>query len=494
MSTLVRAAGKIGIVAMLLAGLWCASAQALSLQPVGSGFEEPMYLTSDPSDPDHLFVVEREGRVRLLENGSSTLFADVSSLVDCCGSERGLQSIALSPDFATSGRLFVLYSGKEEPGEIHVAEMRAVGGSALASIPRNLLTIPHPDGTHYGGQLQFGPEGNLFVSTGDGGGADDPSGNAQNLESRLGKILRIDPDAEGLQPYGIPPGNPFAGTPGAKPEIWSLGLRNPYRFSFDRQTGDVWIGDVGQAAREEVDFAAAPGLGGGANYGWNCREGLLAGPEAGCAGDPGFVDPVFDYPNPEPGCAAIIGGYVARDASLGDSAGRYLYGDLCVGDIRSFLPSDPFGTDRYEGVHVDNLYSFGQDSCGRLYAVSGSGSIFRFVGPSNTDCPVQTGPQPPELKYSFIGVRALRSKVKRNRRAFITAFVSPCSGRRGQPVSLWQGRRKIGTRRLDRVCTVRFRPRIKHRVRFRAKVLSDGVYTEATSRLLKIRILRRHHR
>lgn len=495
MSTLIRAAGKIAVVAALLAGVWCASAQALSLQQVGSGFEEPMYLTSDPSNSDRLFVVERRGRVRLLENGASTLFADIGSQVDCCDSERGLQSIALAPDFASSGRFFVLYSGKEEPGEIHVAEMRAVGGNALASVPRNLLTIPHPDGTHYGGQLQFGPEGNLFISTGDGGGSGDPAGNAQDLESLLGKLLRIDPDPEGLQPYGIPAGNPFAATPGAQPEIWSLGLRNPYRFSFDRQTGDIWIGDVGQAKREEVDFAAAPGLGGGANYGWNCREGFLVEtvpPEPGCASATSFVDPVFDYPNPDPGCAAIIGGYVARDPSLGDAAGRYLYGDLCVGDVRSFLPADPFGSDRYEGIHVDNLYSFGQDSCGRLYAVSGSGPIYRIVGPSAADCPTQPGSQPAALKPSFIGVRALRSKVKRNRRAFITAFVSPCSGRRGQPVSLWQGRRKIGTRRLDRVCTVRFRPRVKHRVAFRAKVVSDGIYTEATSRRLNIRILRRH--
>ena len=472
------------MVVALLMGLWCASAQALSLQQVGSGFKEPMYVTSDPSDPDRLFVVEREGRVRLLENGASTLFADISALVSCCEGERGLQSIALAPDFANSGRFFVFYTGEGEPGEIHVAEMRAIGGTALLATPRNLLTIPHPDATHYGGQLQIGPEGNLFVSTGDGGGAGDPGGDAQDPGSLLGKILRLDPNA-----------------PLPTAEVWSLGLRNPYRFSFDRQTGDIWIGDVGQAKWEEIDSAAAPGVGAGANYGWNCHEGseVFTSPGPACTGkEPSdFVFPVFEYENPpEPGaCAAVIGGYVARGPGLGDVYGRYVYGDTCIGDIRSFLPADPDGSDRYEGIHFDpfSLYSFGEDSCGRLYAVSREGPIYRLLGSGPADCP-QPVVQPPALNPSFVGIRALRNKVKRNRRAFVTAWVSPCAGRRGQPVSLWQGGRKIGTRRLDRVCSVRFRPRIKHRIAFRAKVGSDGTYAEATSRRLKIRILHRKRR
>jgi glucose/arabinose dehydrogenase len=495
LSELIRAAGKICVAAVLLAAFWCASAQALTLQQIGS-FSKPMYVTSDPSNPDRLFVVEREGTIRQVENGESKPFADLRSVVSCCGSEQGLQSIALSPDFATSGRFFVDYSG-EDAGSIHVAELRASGETALLATPRNLLTIPHPNnGNHYGGQLQFGPEGALFIATGDGGGSNDKEGNSQDLESLLGKILRIDPDPDGPQQYGIPAGNPFAGTVGAKPEIWSYGLRNPYRFSFDRQSGDLWIGDVGQDQREEVDFAAAPGLGGGANYGWNCREGFLeetVPPEPGCATATGFVDPVFDYMNPQPGCtyAAVIGGYVARGPGMGDSFGRYLYGDYCVGDIRSFSPTAPIASDRSEGAHVDGLNSFGEDSCGRLYALSENGPIYRLVGPGATTCPQPIKLQP-SLKPSFVGLRALRRNVKRNKRAFITAFVSPCDGRRGQPVSLWEGRRRVGTRHLDRVCSVRFRPRIKHRVRFRATVKSDGAYVEATSRKLKIRILRRH--
>ena len=483
------------MVAVLLAGLWCASAQALTLQRVGPEFDKPIYVTSDPSNPDRLFVVERKGTIRLLESGETKLFADISSLVSCCTSEQGLQSIALSPDFATSGRFFVSYSG-EDAGSLHIAEMRSIGSTALSSTPRNLLTILHAkNDNHYGGQLQFGPEGNLFISTGDGGGSNDEEESAQDLESLLGKILRIDPDPQSGEQYGIPAGNPFAGEPGAKAEIWSLGLRNPFRFSFDRQSGDIWIGDVGQDQREEVDFATAPGLGGAANYGWNCKEGFLSEtvpPEPGCATAAAFVDPVFDYSNPQPGCtyAAVIGGYVARGPGLGDTFGRYIYGDYCVGDVRSFSRAAPAATDRYEGVHVASLNSFGEDSCGRLYAVSGDGPVYRLVGPGGESC--TPAAQPAALKSSFLGLRALRRKVKRNKRALITAFVSPCDGRRGQPVSLWEGRRRVGTRHLDRVCSVRFRPRIKHRVRFRAKVMSDGIYAEATSRPLKIRILRRH--
>lgn len=484
MSTLIRAAGKIAIVVALLSGLWCASAQALALQQVGN-FEEPIFVTSAPGTPDRLFVVERQGRIVESENGEKTVFADIHTLVSTAG-EGGLLSIAFAPDFQTSGRLFAYYVGKEEvPGEIHIAELVASGGTA--TLAGDLVTpISHPSHTnHYGGQLQFGPEGELFAGTGDGGGQNDEEHNAQNPASLLGKMLRIDPDA------AIPTA-----------QVWSLGLRNPFRFSFDRQTGDLVIGDVGQVAREEVDYAPAPNLGLGANYGWNCREGLIAGPatDEGCGSAPvgTFTDPIFDYPHDDPGNGgafgcAIIGGYVVRGPDYGDLFGRYLYGDLCAGELRSFVPALPSARcDRSEGVSVAGLNSFGEDSSGRLYAVSGNGPVYRIVGPGGAPCGSPTSE--PALKYSFIGVRALRNKVKRNRRAFITAFVSPCNGRRGQPVSLWQGQRKIGTRRLDRVCTVRFRPRVKHRVAFRAKVVSDGIYTEATSRRLNIRILRRHRR
>ncbi|HMI82302.1 MAG TPA: PQQ-dependent sugar dehydrogenase [Solirubrobacterales bacterium] len=494
----------VGTLATVLFLLGAASAQALTPQLVGN-FAEPIFVTSAPANPDRLFVVERQGRIVTAQNGTLSVFADIRSVVGCegdCDGERGLLSIALAPDFETTGRLFAFYAVDEAGGAIHVAEMTATGGFAPASSLRDVLVIGHPtDPNHYGGQLQFGPEGNLFVSTGDGGGSDDVHETAQDLTSPLGKLLRIDPDPSGLLPYTVPAGNPFAASPPADPTVWSYGLRNPFRFSFDRASGDLWIGDVGQDLREEVDFAAAPGLGAGANYGWNCREGRLVEtvtPEAGCAAATSFVDPVFDYPHADPGGGgafgcAIVGGYVARGPGLGDLAGRYLYGDNCTGDLRSFSPAAPDATDRAEGVHVGGLYSLGEDSCGRLYAVSGSGPVYRLVGPEAGTCP-NTSPLSPALTPSFVGIRAFnRNKVLRNRRALITAWVAPCKGRRGDPVTLWRGRRKLGTRRLDRVCSVRFRPRINRRSRFRAVVAASDTYASATSRKLTIKP-RRHRR
>lgn len=491
------------VLAFLLLG--CASAQALTLQSVGS-FAEPIYVTSDPGNPNRLFVVERQGRIVEAAGGTTSVFADITAKVGCggeCEGEQGLLSIALAPDFDSSGRLFVDYAEAEGTGAIHVAELKASGSFAPASSLRNLLTIEHPeDDNHYAGQLQFGPEGDLFISTGDGGGANDKHENAQNLGSLLGKILRIDPNPGGLRPYTVPAGNPFA-SPAPFDTIWSYGLRNPFRFSFDRGTGDIWIGDVGQEKREEVDYGAYPRLGAGANYGWNCREGRLAEtvvpPEAGCASATAFVDPVFEYPHTDPGNGgahgcAIIGGYVARDPNLGDLYGRYLYADLCEGDLRSFAPLAPSTTDRAEGIHVEGLHSFGEDSCGRLYAVSGNGPLYRIAGAGGGAC--ATPPIPPVYEPrpspSSIAIRAVSRKVLRHHRALITAWVTPCKGRRGNPVTLWRGRAKLGTRHLDRACSVRFRPRIDRRSGFRASVAASETYQGAVSR--KLTILPRHPR
>jgi glucose/arabinose dehydrogenase len=467
---LTRAVGKIALSLGLLLALATGSAGAASLEPIGSGFESPIFVTSDPSDPDRIFVVERGGAIQLLENGELKPFANLSDPVSTAG-EGGLLSIALSPDFHTSGRLFVYYTGPQATNpDIHVAELVANGSSAPLSSLRNLLTIPHPNhDNHYGGQLQFGPDGALYVSTGDGGGSNDAERNAQNPASLLGKILRM---------------TPLSGS--STPTVWSVGLRNPFRFSFDMLTGDMWIGDVGQDKREEIDFAAAPGLGAGANYGWSCREGTVAGPaeDPACTAGP-YVEPIFDYSNP-PGCA-VIGGYVARGPGLGDLYGRYVYGDLCVGEVRSFLPAAPFATDRGEGINVGigKLNSFGQDSCGRLYVAAGDGPVYRIKGGGAAVCPTSSPTR--QLAASFVGIRALRRKVPRNKRALITAWVSPCKDRRGDPVTLWRGRRKMGTRRLDRVCTVRFRPRISRRSGFRATVKANETYVAAISRKLTVK-------
>jgi hypothetical protein len=465
------------------------SASALSLQQVGSGFEDPIYVTSDPGNPERLFVVERGGTVVVVQNGEERPFANIGSAVSCCEGERGLLSIALSPDFDSSGRFFLYYTGKEAPGEIHVGEMVASGNSAAFSTLRDVIPpIPHPArNNHNGGQLQFGPEGALFFATGDGGGENDEDHNSQDPTSELGKLLRL----------------PLPGTL-KKPEIWSLGLRNPFRFSFDSSTGDLWIGDVGQSKREEVDFAAAPGLGQNSNYGWNCMEGSLPGPatDEGCSSAPAdaFALPVFEYPHAVSsgafGCA-IIGGYVARDPGLGDLLGRYVYGDLCQGQIRSFSPAAPFATDRYEGVEVDDLNSFGEDSCGRLYAVSGKGPVYRLAGTGGGSC-ASTGPTYAPIAQkgqapTFITIRAVSRKVRRHRRGLITAWVTPCNaGRRSDPVTLYRGRRNMGTRYLDRACSVRFRPRIDRRSSFRATARATSAYLPAISRKLTIKPVRRH--
>lgn len=493
--------------AVLLCLLVPAAARAATLQPIGN-FEKPIYVTSDPGNPDRLFVVERPGRIKVVEGGTVSTFADLRPLVGCAGNgvcegERGLLSIALAPNFDSSGRLYVDYA-QNSTGVIHVAELVASGGSALSSTPRDVLTIPHPgQSNHNGGQLQFGPEGELFISTGDGGGSDDELHNAQDLEKLLGKILRIDPRQSGVLPYTVPTGNPFPGATAPFDTIWSYGLRNPYRFSFDRLSGAIAIADVGQDKLEEVDYAPAPGLGGGANYGWNCREGLETGPETdpGCPGAPGaFVDPVFDYPHTNPGGAhgcAITGGYVVRDPGLGDLYGRYLYGDYCSSELRSLSPALPAASgDRSEGIVVNKLVSFGEDSCGRLYTVSELGEVARLVGPQPTPCgaspaaPVSARP----LSHSYAGIRAFHRSVQRGEKALITAWASPCAGRRGEPIKLFRGANHIATRHLDRACTARFRPRISRRAGFRVTIAADEDYEGASSRRLGIRLQERHHK
>ena len=495
------------LLALLLLGPVGARGASLGTERIGS-FAEPIYLTSDPGNPDRLFLVERRGEIVLIENGVPKTFANLSEEVGCegsCSGERGLLSIALAPDFDRSGRLFADYAESPEPGAIHIVELRASGNSAPLSTLRPVLKIEHPSYPNdYGGQLQFGPEGDLFISTGDGGGSDDVEHNAQSLEGPLGKILRIEPGPDGVEPYGIPASNPFVGVEGADEAIWSYGLRNPFRFSFDRATGDLWIGDEGESAWEEVDRAPAPELGRGANYGWNCREGFeegpLTSPDPECAKTlrSEFTDPVFAYPHEPQGEGAwgeaIIGGYVARGPAAGALAGRYLYGDHGTGAIRSFLPSNPKGTDRPENVTVKDLYSFGEDSCGRLYALSGEGPVYRLLPAEAKPCPApaQAQPEPTPPLPSYVGVRAVSRRVLRHRRALVIAWVSPCEeSRRGNPITLWRGPHRIGTRHLDWVCSARFRPRIDRRSGFRATIREQDGFLGGISRKLTLRPWRR---
>ncbi len=469
-----------------------AAASAATLHPIGD-FDQPIFVTSNPADPNEIFVVEREGRVVRVASGTPTVFADISSLVECCESERGLLSIALAPDFDASGRFYAAYTGKaaggDATGDIHVDSFHH-GGAALVREP--ILSIGHSDNpNHNGGQLQLGPDGHLYVSTGDGGGAGDPLESGQSLDTLLGKILRVEPH------------------PGAEAEIWSYGLRNPWRFSFDRLSGDMVIADVGQSAREEVDLAPSPaaGLAGGngANYGWSCREGFLAypAPAENCDGVSGFTEPVFDYPHSDPqngsahGCS-ITGGYVVRDPSLSDLYGRYLYADFCVGQIRSLMlpPGGGLATgDRSEGLDVSNPVSFGEDSCGRVYVVAQGGAVYRFEGTTPPSCarpsptPVAARAAPAEANRLRTRVQ-LRKKIRREKgglKLILTARISPCLGQQGGRVQLNRGGRRIDTQRLNQRCVARFHLRIDRRSSFRVLLAATATYGPSRSSRLVVR-------
>jgi glucose/sorbosone dehydrogenase len=509
----VRAAARI---VLLLAAtlLTTASASAATLEPIGE-FNQPIFITSDPGNANRLFVVERGGRVIEVEGSETSVFANLDQtedLVSCCSGERGLLSIALAPDFDTSGRFYADYTGTAEAGgaagDIHVDAFRHSEGSLLRE---PILTIEHHEfDNHNGGQLQFGPDGYLYISVGDGGGGGDELESGQDLTTLLAKILRIEPRPGEEPAYRIPPGNPFAG-PSVKEEIWSYGLRNPWRFSFDRATGDLVIADVGQAAREEVDYAPSPEAGrvggAGADYGWNCREGFIAypEPEAACGEAGPFTDPVFDYPHldPEDGSAygcAIIGGYVVRDFTLDELNGRYVYADLCTGEIRSLLlPQKPgegaFG-DCSEGLSVEGPTSFGEDSAGRVYIASGNGSVYRLAPGNPVDCPERPseagpgpGAQPPQAHGGPAPLRLrIRASAHRRhrRRLTIAVAVVPCTSQRGLRVMLRRGGRPFGSRRLDRHCRARFHLRVRGRSTFRA-LLPNGAGTPFRSRRLLVR-------
>jgi glucose/arabinose dehydrogenase len=401
------------LVSMLVAaGVLAAASPALaaSLQPIGNfpaPFIRPTYVTSLP-DPNKLLIVERQGTIQLWDGVGASTFLDIRDRVaeNPPDGELGMFSVAVDPDYATTGHIYVFYTDNTD--DLVIDEYTASGSFAPASTRRNVLTIEHTGSKdHNGGQLQFGPDGYLYLSTGDGESA---SGvfdvDAQNAGSLLGKILRIDPRPSGSAPYSVPPGNPFSN------EVWALGLRNPWRFSFDAAMGDLLIADVGETNWEEVDYApAGSGAGRGLNFGWNCFEGTHLFPGEGCVSRAGVSLPIFEYETPEGGDrCAIMGGYVVRDPSLPDLYGRYLYGDFCSGEIRSIAL--PGGTgDRSEGLQVPLVQSFGQDSCARIYVASAVGSVYRLVGDAPTQCQVASAPAPPSAP-SCAGQPATRTAAR----------------------------------------------------------------------------------
>jgi glucose/arabinose dehydrogenase len=353
------------------------AARGVRLVPVGT-FSSPTYVAAPPGDTHRLFVVERGGRIVVVRDGRrlGTPFLDISSEVST-DSERGLLSMAFAPDYKSSGRFYVYFT--DHTGDIHIQELRRSSNPDVAATAsrRNLLTIGHREfGNHDGGQLQFGPDGRLYAGVGDGGGGGDPHNHGQSLNTDLAKLLRIDPRAPGGgRAFGVR-GNPFVSRRGARAEIWAYGLRNPWRFSFDRATGDLVIADVGQNSWEEIDFARR-GAGRGANYGWNVFEGRSRF-RSGSA--PGAVQPRVVHSHGD-GYCAITGGYVVRDRSLGSLYGRYVYGDLCKSALRSVKLGRGGGAsgDRTVGVSVTQLVSFGEDARGRVYAVSLDGGVYRLA-------------------------------------------------------------------------------------------------------------------
>jgi glucose/arabinose dehydrogenase len=346
----------------------------VALQKVGE-FEEPTYVAQAPGSND-LYVVERSGRLRIVRDGETLEqpALDLSGEVSDEGQEQGMLSVAFHPEFATSRLLYVYFTGSDQ--DQHVVEFRAgEDGIVEEGSRREVLRMDDFASNHNGGLLLFGPDSHLYIGTGDGGIADDPERNGQDLGSLLGKLLRIDPRPSGGRPYGIPPDNPFVGRAGARPEVYSYGLRNPWRFSFDRENQALTIADVGQNSLEEVDYTTA-GRARGANFGWSAFEGTERFNEDQTA--PDAVPPILTYGR-EGGCS-ITGGYVVRDPSLPSLAGRYLYGDFCAGELRSFVPSVGGARgDRPLGIEVNSLSSFGEDGAGHIYATSLDGPVFRLV-------------------------------------------------------------------------------------------------------------------
>ncbi|CAN7690934.1 PQQ-dependent sugar dehydrogenase [Pseudoduganella sp. LjRoot289] len=355
----------------------------LGLQSVASGLSQPTFLTA-PAGDSRLFIVERPGRIRIVANGTllPTPFLDMAAKTSTDG-ERGLLSMAFHPQYAQNGSFFVYYT--DTNGDIAVDRMKVSTSNANLANPATtgrVITIPHRDfNNHNGGQLAFGPDGYLYLATGDGGGAGDPQGNAQNLNSLLGKVLRLDVGivVPGLT-YGIPSGNPYAGQAGRRGEIWASGVRNPWRFSFDRSDGLLYIADVGQDAREEVDVA--PATQAGLNYGWNIMEGKACYNAASCNRS-GLTLPAFDYEQGTGnvnGCS-ITGGYVYRGAAIPELAGTYFYSDFCKGFLKSFTYRNGAAGNNQDWAidSIGNVLSFGQDSQGELYMLAGGGQIYRIV-------------------------------------------------------------------------------------------------------------------
>jgi glucose/arabinose dehydrogenase len=355
-----------------------AGTPSLTTTRILSGLSSPLDLQAPSGDRSRVFVVEQPGRIRVVRNGAllGGPFLDISSRVSF-GGEQGLLGLAFHPRYAENGRFFVNYT--DVSGNTNIAEFHAAPGAdvADAASERLILFVAQPFSNHNGGGMTFGSDGFLYIGLGDGGSGGDPFGNGQSLGTLLGKMLRIDVDRG--SPYAVPPDNPFVARAGARSEIWSYGLRNPWRFSVDRATGDLYIGDVGQDRREEIDVGLASRHG-GENYGWNVMEGFLCfDPPSGCDTS-GLTLPVLDYGS---GCS-VIAGPVYRGCRMPGYQGTFFYGDFCEGFIRSFRLAGSAATEQRDwtgqlGGGVDNLSAFGVDADGEMYMLDLDGDVFKVV-------------------------------------------------------------------------------------------------------------------
>lgn len=376
-----RAVLAVILVAFLFSALSAASAQPLpkiELELVGSGFNEPVHIVGQPGLPERLLVTEQAGRVYSLDHGVKGLepFLDLSAVVDS-GGEKGLLSIAFHPQFKRNGKIYVNYTKSDPELRTVVAELKLdpTTGRIDTKTERQILAVNQPYSNHNGGQIAFGPDGMLFIGMGDGGSRMDPRGHGQNTDSLLGDILRIDVD--GGDPYGVPMDNPFSEGRGGKPEIWAFGFRNPWRFSFDRKTGELWVGDVGQDHFEEIDIVRR-----GGNFGWNVYEGSRClRIQIDCKRH-GFEMPVVEYGH-DVG-QSVTGGFVYRGEKFPELQGVYLYADYVTGRI--------WGV-RYAGGKVQQpsllldtshrISSFGESTNGELYLAShNKGEIYQIVMPA----------------------------------------------------------------------------------------------------------------
>jgi glucose/arabinose dehydrogenase len=348
------------------------AAVRVALRPVVSGLDSPVDIAFRPAGtgtPGTMYVVEQSGALRIVRDGRVVGTAlDLSSNLSR-GNEQGFLGATFSPD---GDRLFVDYTDANGDSNIDVYRMR--GDTAAPGTRRRVMFVDQPYPNHNGGEVIFGPDGMLYVGFGDGGSAGDPQGNGQNLSALLGKILRINPTPVGGAPYSVPKNNPFVRRAGAAREVWMWGLRNPWRFTFDRATDDAWIGDVGQNAYEEIDFAEAGEQ--GVNWGWNPREGFheFAGPPPA-----GARDPIVETSHDDGNCA-IVGGYVYRGRAIPALDGVYVFGDNCVPTVVGVVQRGGRAIGRRDlGVEVPAITSFGEDRTGEVYAAARSGTIFKFV-------------------------------------------------------------------------------------------------------------------